>query len=147
MKRRLSLRKSWPTRLEILLLSLLSLTVFFMDVSENKVLDKGLDYETTWFGGYHSLAINNFWFGIFIYLILFTLITFIAISSRNSNYKTTAILSMIATFGLGFIMAGFLADYHSVQIPFFTMMLNAIDFYHIGITLVVSIPIILTFTE
>lgn len=137
----------FPKRAEVILLVLLIITMLFIDVNQNKVVDKGLSYATTWFGGYTSLAITNFWIGIFIYFFLFLGLMIIALNSRKTHYIYDSIISMLAVFGLSFIVGGFLGEWHQVTIPFLHFLIPSIDFYHVGIALTVGMPLVLAATD
>ena len=137
----------WPSKVESIVVALLLVTVFFLDINENKVLDRGIEHVTTWFGDITTKAINNFYAGILIYFLLFVILAIMALQSRKTHYVFDTIVSMVAIFGLVFIVGGFIADFHDVVVPFFNLHLAAIDFYHIGIGICVSMPVLLAVTD
>jgi hypothetical protein len=123
-----------PKRTEIFLIVLAFVSLFFLDVSENKVLDKGLDYKTTWFGDIQTKAISNFYVGIFVYFVSLLLILALAIFSRSTHWGYDLFFGGIGLFGLFFMGMGWIADFHQVGVPFFGTMLQAISTYHLGIS-------------
>ena len=138
-----------PTKIEVVLLLLIVISLFFIDINQNKVLDKGINYSTTWWSGFTSSAITNFWFGIFIFLILYVLLTITAVSTsqRKTHPIYNTILSSIAIFGLSFIISGFLAELYKFNVPFFNIFINSGDFYHIGIAICILTPLVIALTE
>ena len=138
-----------PTKIEIILLLLIVVSLFFIDINQNKVIDKGIQYQTTWLSGVTTSAITNFWIGIFVYLILYIsiLITAISIAQRKTHHIWNVVISAIGVFGLVFIVSGFLAELNKFSVPFFSLMITSINFYHIGIGICVLAPLIIALTE
>jgi len=136
-----------PNRIEMILVALLLVTIFFIDVNNNKIIDNGLNYQTTWFGGVTSFATTNFWLGLFLYFFLFLALMIMALQMRKTHAIYDAIISMIAVFGLSFIVGGHFLDLYNVNAHFLGLMFPAVNFYHIGIAIVIGMPVLLAATD
>lgn len=141
------IRLGLPKRTEVGLLALFILALFWFDVLQNKVLDKGIDYEVTWFGNVTSSALFLATLMIIlVHIFLFLLFVF-SLKSRGTSFLLDAFIGMFALFGVAILLAGFVNIIHSDIIVFLGITMKSITFYHIGILIEVVYALYTAFTE
>ncbi len=120
-----------PKRLEVILIATAIFVLFLADVTQNKVLDLGLNYKVSFIEGVTVLAITLFWIAIIVYhILLFTLILN-SLFKKRTHHIYDAIFGILALFGVTVIVSGALLSIYTTDIPFFGISIPAITYYHV----------------
>lgn len=132
------IRKVFLDKVEVLAVLLFIFALFLLDVNLNQIAAFGLDKTQTVFGSVKVYSSSMFWFG-FIVMTLCLLIVSIRSFYRKHNAKffdySFVILGII---GWGIILSGGLLIFFGGDdaiIPFFSFLIERINYYHFGIGL------------
>lgn len=143
-----------PSKAEAVLLFFAGVTLFYLDVSQNKALDLGINYQTTYFGNIKSFALWNFYIGLFVYFVLLVIIIMLAVRNRHTHWRWDILNGSLAILGIAFLVGGFLSELAKLSNPAFAVpfvypdwLLSPTTFYHLGVVISLITGLFFTFTE
>ena len=140
-----------PRKFETILIVLMTLSLFLLDINQNKIQDFGLDYQVHFASNLLIKATTLFYVGFFVLFILLSTLIFYSIFNKKGNAKADFLIGIIGYLGLIFLFGfGLISFYYpaTFQVPFFATTLAQIDGYHfVGIFLLILTIIYFSFTE
>lgn len=126
-------------KIELLALLFFLGGLFLMDVNLNNIGAYGLDITVGVFGAKEVPATNMVWTGFIIAIASYFVIAIRSLYKRHNNLRLWDIVfGTIGVLGLMITLSGgLLLFWHSnaLQIPFFSLPLTRITYYHIGIAI------------
>lgn len=125
-------------KVEILSILFFILALFLLDVNLNLIASYGLSTNVPFFNGIVLPASSMFWLG-FVVMTVCLFIVCVRSFQRRKKFKGFDVLfSFIGIIGWGIILSGGLLIFFggdNFVIPFFNLLVNRIDYYHVGIGL------------
>lgn len=131
-------KKVFLNKVDLMSLIFFVLALFLLDVNLNMIASYGIGMRSPVFNGNTISATSLFWFGFILMGICLFLICVRSLERRKA-FRFFDILFVVAgILGSGIILSGGLLIFFGGDnfiIPFFSFMINRIDFYHFGIGL------------
>lgn len=136
-----------PHRLELIFVALYFGFFFVADIAQNKAIDLGQNYQVIYFWN-HTAPVTLIWQ---IMLILFQAALFalflLSLQSKDTNRIFDIIVGFAAVFALCLLWSGVVAQLHQSTAYLFGATLRGIDYYHIGIYILVFTGLYYAFTK
>jgi hypothetical protein len=142
MVRKEFVRKSFTNvllrKFELFCVLLFIFALFLLDVNLNLIASYGLSTNVPVFNGIVVAASAMFWVGFIAMSVCLFIVCVRSFHRRKSFLGFDTLFSLFGIIGWGIILSGGLLIFFGGDdfvIPFFSLMVNRIDYYHVGIGL------------
>lgn len=136
-----------PAPAEHILLVLFAMAGGIMDVTQNKIIDLGIDYQVILFGNVTVSALYLWQIFLIIMHVLLMGIFLLSLRSKATDRSIDILVGIFAFFGVAILLAGVIVQIFSPSIRFLFVTLRSIDFYHIGVYIEIFATLYWTFTK
>lgn len=132
------LKKVFLSKFELFSVLVFIFALFLLDVNLNLIASYGMNTNVPVFQGNVVPATSMFWLGFIAMSVCFFVICVRSFHRRKRFRGFDVLFSIAGIIGWGIILSGGLLIFFGGDdfvIPFFSMLVNRIDYYHVGIGL------------
>ena len=136
-----------PHRIELILVALFFFFFFLADLAQNKFLDLGMNYHVIFFWNITAPAILLWQVFLIVFQVILLALFLMSLQSKATSRVYDLIVGFVAFFGLALLWSGVVAQIGGSTAYLFGATLRSIDYYHLGVYILMFTGLYYAFTK